>query len=76
MELMCLRCLSEGRMAFLGTRGSMSDSQVNYAICEGHLVQAGMNDRTSRASRSSHQENPTLQSMNLSVSDVSVTALH
>ncbi len=39
MKLMCSWCLSEGRMAFLGVRGSIADSRVSHAICEGHLVQ-------------------------------------
>lgn len=39
MKIMCSWCASEGRIAYLGVRGSESDPRVSHAICEGHLVQ-------------------------------------
>ena len=65
MKLMCLWCLSEGRMAFLGVRGSMADSNMSHDICDGHLVQSHTNALTTRITPSSYHENPTLPTQTL-----------
>ncbi len=54
MKLMCSWCLSKGRMAYLGERGSAADSRVSHAICEGHLVQ--LREESQRTTRRSSCE--------------------
>ena len=62
MKLMCSWCLSEGRLAYLGERGTMSDSRVSHAICEGHLVQLRAESQTTRTRPSTYHENLTVRS--------------
>ncbi len=65
MKLMCLWCLSEGRMAYLGVRGSTTKSDEDHAICQGHLVQPLRTGMTTKAMESSYQEFPPLSSRSL-----------
>ena len=50
MKIMCSWCVSEGKIAYLGVRGSESDPRISHAICEGHLVQLRSESMTARRS--------------------------
>ena len=75
MKLMCSWCLSEGRMAYLGERGALSDSRVSHVICEGHLVQLrAEGSRSSRTPLSSYQHQPTTSSRTTTKFEVRATS--
>ena len=76
MKLMCSWCLSEGRMAYLGERGSISDTRVSHAICEGHLVKLRTEGQTVNTKYPAGQDNHSSPSRKSQDFEMSTIPLH
>ncbi len=76
MKLMCSWCLSEGRVAYLGERGSLSDTRVSHVICEGHLVQLRAEVQIANTMYPPRQENQPSPSRKSKGFEISMSPLH